>query len=71
MAEPEEIDVHIQYILKEKFEGKIKFPEFESFKKIILFKELNIIEKTPNNLFNIFINKNLINNFNDNDNNNL
>lgn len=58
MTEPEVIDDHIQVILKEIFEGKIKCPQFESIKKSILFKDSQNFEKTPNNLFDDFINKN-------------
>ena len=61
MADPEIIDEHIQIILKEIIEGKIKCPEFDSIKKSILFKESQNIEKTPNNLFDKFINSNLYN----------
>ena len=59
MTDPEIIDEHIQIILKQIIEGKIKCPEFDSIKKSLLFKENQNIEKTPNNLFNKFINNNL------------
>ena len=68
MADPEVIDEHIQIILKEIIEGKIKCPEFDSIKKSILFKENQNIEKTPNNLFDKFINSNLYNDLNINKN---
>ena len=62
MAEADTFDEHLQIILKEIFEGKIKCPEFESVKKSILFNENENLEKTPNNLFDSFVNKILINN---------
>ena len=59
MTDPEIMDEHIQIVLKEIIEGNIKCPEFDSIKKSILFKENQSIEKTPNNLFDKFINSNL------------
>ena len=72
MVEADTFDEHLQILLKEIFDGKIKCPNFESVKKTILFKESENIEKTPNNLFDIFVNKILNNNeiksINDNEN---
>ena len=70
MTEPDDIDEHVQKLLKEILEGNKKCPEFESIKKSILFKEPESSEKTPNNLFNKFINSKL-HNTNDMNNNNL
>ena len=64
MTEPDDIDEHVQIVLKNILEGKIKCPEFESIKKSLLFKEPQSTEKTPNNLFNKFINENSQKNIN-------
>ena len=65
MTEPDDIDEHVQIVLKNILEGKIKCPEFESIKKSLLFKEPQSTEKTPNNLFNKFINTNSQKNINE------
>jgi hypothetical protein len=46
-------------VIKKIIDGEITCPEFESIKESILFKQPPNIEKTPNNLFNKFINSNL------------